>query len=317
VSALGASNAGAVRPRCAVVLVTHQTRDEVLGALASRPAAPHVHRIVVDSGSTDGTAATVRAAHPDVEVVELANVGFGRGANAGIRRTDAPVVVVANADVRFDIGAVETLTSAFDEDAELGAAGPRVRYADGSSQASARSHPGIAMAVAHALLGRLAPDNRWTQRYHQRDRDEGLARDVDWLSGCTLALRRSVAEELGGFDPGYFLYVEDMDLGRRLRDAGWRLRYVPTAGVVHSVGASTRQRRVRSVWLHARSVDRYVAARLRGRPSAVLRPLVPVPVALWAIATWLAERSIGRGGSTTGERPRAGPGSTQLARGTA
>ncbi len=284
-----------------MVVVCHDTRDEALDAVASLPA-DHVERVVVDAGSTDGTVAALHAAHPDVAVRSLTNVGFGRAANVGIRATDAPIVVVANADVRFTPGALETLRRRFHDDAEVAAIGPRVVYPDGRIQASARRHPDVPTAIGHALLGRIAPSNRWTRRYHERDADPDRPRDVDWLSGCALALRRSAVDEIGGFDPGYFLYVEDVDLGQRLREAGWRVRYEPAAEVSHGVGASTGQRRLWALTVHAASLDRYLAARLRGT-ARLLRPLVPVALAGWVVLTWVSERLARDGRSTTGERP--------------
>jgi len=288
----------------AVVLVTHDTRDEVLGALASLPPRGDVEVVVVDTGSRDDTVATVRRERPDVRVLELVNTGFARAANAGLRCTRAPVVVVANADVRFEPGAVLRLAEALEADPGLAAVGPQVRYPDGTLQASARRRPGTVTAVLHALLGRVQPDNPWTRRYHARDLDPSVPREVDWLSGCALALRRAAVDQVGGFDPGYFLYVEDVDLAERLRAAGWRLGYEPRARVIHRVGASTSRARLRALRHHARSLDRYMASRLRG-PGRLLRPVLAVAVAAWAVTTAVVER-LARGRSTTGERAARG-----------
>ncbi|MFP4634745.1 MAG: glycosyltransferase [Nitriliruptoraceae bacterium] len=285
--------------RTAVVLVTHDTRDEVLAALSTLPV--ELERVVVDSGSVDGTATAVRAAAPGVRVIELANVGFARAANAGVRATSAEAIVVANADVRFGPGAVSELVEVLACDEQVAAVGPRVIYPDGRPQASARRRPDVRTAIGHALLGRLLPDNRWTRRYHERDAAVDVPRDVDWLSGCVMAVRREAFEAIGGFDPGYFLYVEDVDLADRLRAAGWRLRYQPGVEVVHLVGASTRRARGRALVWHAQSLQRYSAQRLTG-PLRALRPLLWVALAGWVALTWLFERLGPSGRSPTGER---------------
>ncbi len=290
----------------AVVLVTHDTQSEVLGALASLDADTErpgtLERLVVDAGSSDGTADAVHGAAPDVTVLRLANTGFARAANAGIRATSAEIVVLANADVRFSPGALTRLATTLSEDRQLAAVGPQVRYPDGAVQASARRELDLATSIGHALLGRLVPGNRWTNRYHARDLDPTVGRDAAWLSGCAVALRRTAVVDVGGFDPGYFLYVEDVDLGERLRAAGWRLRYDPRAVVEHRVGASTSQARLRALRHHAQSLHRYLAARLRG-PARVLRPALAVALAGWVIVTAVLERLI-RHRSTTGERMR-------------
>lgn len=285
----------------AVVIVTHETRDEVLGCLATLPAGEADEVVVVDTGSTDGTVEAVLAAYPQAQVLELANAGFGRGANAGIRCTSAPVVVVANADVRFDPGAVRRLAAVLATDPDLGAVGPQVVYPDGRPQASARRLPDLPTAAGHALLGRLHPHNRWTRRYRVADADRDVARDADWLSGCVLAVRRRAFDGVGGFDPGFHLYVEDVDLGVRLRQVGWRLRYEPAARVEHRVGASTSARRGRSLVAHARAVDRYLTKHHGGPLWRLSRPVVGAGLAVGVTLTWLWERTFGAGRSTTGE----------------
>jgi N-acetylglucosaminyl-diphospho-decaprenol L-rhamnosyltransferase len=284
--------------RVALVVVSHDTRDEALGCLATVPA--DVPTVLVDTGSRDGTTAAVRAAYPHVRVLELANAGFGRGANAGVRATDAEVVVVANADVRFGADGPAAMALAATAAPGVGLAGPRVVYPDGRRQASARALPDPLTAVLHALLRWVLPGNRWTARYRQTDHDPMVARDVGWVSGCALAVRRVAFDAVDGFDPGYPLYLEDVDLAARLQDAGWRVRYDPRTTVVHRVGASTAGRRWRTLVWHARGLDRYVGRRY-GAAGRALRPLLRLALAAWVVVSYLAERSVGRGRSTTGE----------------
>ncbi len=285
-------------PSVAVVVVTHQTRTEVLGCLATLPV--EVPIVVVDTGSSDGTTDAVRAAHPHVQVLELANAGFGRGANAGVRATTSDVVVVANADVRFTPDGPAALASATMGEERIAIVGPRVTYPDGRRQASARSLPDPVTAILHALLRWVLPGNRWTASYRMADTDPAVARDVGWVSGCALAVRRTAFDAVDGFDPGYPLYLEDVDLAARLGDAGWRVRYDPVTEVVHRVGASTSVRRWRSLVWHARGLDRFVSRRY-GAPARTLRPLTRAALAAWVAVTFLTERTVGRGRSTTAE----------------
>lgn len=291
-------------PRTAAVVVTHETREEVLACLATLHDAGADEVVVVDTGSSDGTAAAVRRDHPDVTLLTLDNVGYGAAANVGIARTSAPVIVVANADTRFGAGSMTRLADELAHDPGVGSAGPLVRYPDGRIQASNRRFPTAGQAVGHALLGLWFPRNPWTRAYRMLDVDPLAARDVDWLSGCAVALRRSAFEEVGGFDPGYFMFVEDVDLGYRLRQAGWRVRFVPDAEVVHTVGASTRRHRARMLVAHARSLDRFYGRAYAGRAGRLLRPFVRLGLAVWvAVAlVWGAATGVRRHGrSTTGE----------------
>jgi len=290
-----------------VVLVTHDTRDEVLGAVASLADHPGPV-VVVDAGSSDGTAEALHAAYPHVRVLALTNVGYGRGVNAGVAALPpgVDVVVAANADVRFDPGAVARLAGVLADEQEVALVGPRVRYPDGGHQASARRTPGAWTAVAHAALGWIAPRNPATRRYHAHDLtgpDVTEACDVDWVSGCAFAVRRADFAAVGGFDPGYRLFVEDVDLCARLRAAGRRVRFEPSATVVHRVGASTSQRPLRSRLLHARALDRYLSRHGRG-PVRLLRPLLWPGLAAWVLLTALAARIRAGSRSPTGERRR-------------
>lgn len=286
--------------RVAVVLVTHRTPEEVVAALATLP--PDVPTVVVDCGSGDGTPDLVRAAAPHVRVLELANAGFGRGANAGVRASDAEVVVVANADVRFAPDAPTRLADAVLADADVALVGPRLRFDDGRHQASARALPDLPTAVGHALLGRVAPGNRWTRRYRRAGAAVDVAGDVGWVSGAAFAVRRAAFDEVDGFDPGYPLYVEDVDLAARLRDAGWRVRFDPCTTVTHRVGASTRVRRWRTLGWHAVGLDRFAARRyLPARGRWLTRPLLRVALAAWVLVTWVLERTATRRRATTGE----------------
>ncbi len=292
--------------RPAVVVVSHETREEVLGCLDSLATHDLGQIVVVDTGSTDGTAAAVRRGHPDVQVVELANAGFGRAANTGVRLDDAEVVVIANADVRFGAGSVARLDAELCNDPTLAMVGPSVRYPDGQPQASARRLPDLRTALGHAACSRVWPGNPWTRRYWARDVSAVEARDTDWLSGCVVAVRRRAFEDVAGFDPGYHLYVEDLDLGVRLRRAGWRLRFLPSAVVVHRVGASTSRRRAWALMTHARSLDRFHRRHYRGTGATLLRPLLRGGLVGWALVTWVAERVAGTRRSTTGERTVGG-----------
>ncbi|MEX0868883.1 MAG: glycosyltransferase family 2 protein [Nitriliruptoraceae bacterium] len=288
--------------RTAIVIVTHNTRADVLECLrslreagdgAAPGAAPDV--IVVDAGSSDDTVAAVRADAPDVRVVELDNVGFGRAANTGVRLADADNVVIANADVRLAPGVVARLAAELASEETLAAVGPAVYDLDGRLQATARRVPDPWVAVLHGLLGRVWADNPMTRRYHAADTpavdagDGPRMRDAEWLSGCVVAVRRTAFTSVGGFDPRYFLYMEDVDLSVRLRAAGWRLRYQPGIAVTHVGGASTRSRPVRRAVWHATSIDRYVRVHHRSAPARILHPLLRLGLAGWVVLTVIAD----------------------------
>lgn len=290
-------------PDVAVVIVNHETRDDLLACLDTLDAAGAREVVVVDCGSTDGSVDAVREARREVTVLALDNVGYGRGANAGVARTTAPYVVVANADTRFAPGSLHELAQGFVDAPDVAAAGPQVRYPDGRPQASARTFPTLGQAAGHALLGLWWPGNPWTRAYRQTDVDPTVARDVDWLSGCALMLRREAFEDVGGFDPGYWMFVEDVDLGFRLRQAGWRVRFEPDAQVEHAVGASAGRKRARMVIAHARSLDRFYRRAYAHGVGRLAQPFVRLGLVAWAALVLVWNRLVASrtGRSSTGE----------------
>jgi N-acetylglucosaminyl-diphospho-decaprenol L-rhamnosyltransferase len=227
-------------PRMAVVIVCFEAREPLLAALESlrRHGSVAIETVVVDNASTDGSADTVRDAHPGVTVIANGeNVGFARACNQGWRASRAPLVLFLNPDAEVMPGAIAALARVLEDRPEVGAAGPRTRSADGRIQVS---------------TGRdLSPLAEWRQRrlvLGVERRDSGAIakaealhareHEPDWVSGSCLAARRAALAAVGGFDESFFLYEEDADLCRRLRAAGWRVVFTPAAEVRHRRGHS-------------------------------------------------------------------------------
>ncbi len=229
--------------------------------------------VVVDNGSRDGSVDALRRALPGVRIVEPGgNVGYATAANRGTAATHAPVVAVCNPDLEVRAGTAAAMLARLATEPDLAAIGPALRNPDGSQYPSARAHPALFDAAGHALLGRVRPRNRFTRRYRQLDVDWTRPRDVDWISGAMLFLRRAAADSVGGWDEGYFMYMEDVDLCWRLRRMGWRVAYEPGGEVIHVQGASTAGRPYRMIVEHHRSVYRFANRRWRGARRLLLVP---------------------------------------------
>ena len=260
----------------AVVVVNYEAGallvDCVRSLLADTSAGePEV--VVVDNGSRDGSVATLRVALPAVRVVEPGrNLGYAGAANLGIAATTAPIVAVANADLVVGPGSAGPLVARFRAEPDLAALGPALFNPDGSQYPSARAHASTADAVGHAVLGRLFPRNRFTRRYRQLDATWDVPRDVDWVSGALMFLRRSAVDSVGGWDERYFMYLEDVDLCWRLRRLGWRVAYDPAGRATHVQGASTAARPYRMIIEHHRSAFRFAERRWRGPQRWLLLP---------------------------------------------
>jgi N-acetylglucosaminyl-diphospho-decaprenol L-rhamnosyltransferase len=241
--------------------------------------------VVVDNGSRDGSIAALRRAVPAVPVVEPGrNLGYAAAANRGTALTTAPVVVVCNPDLEVQRGTAAAVLARFSSEPDLAAVGPALHNPDGSQYPSARTHPALLDAAGHAVVGRVRPRNRFTRRYRQLDVDWTRSRDVDWLSGAMLFLRRAAVDSVGGWDEHYFMYMEDVDLCWRLRRMGWRVAYEPAGAAIHVQGASTAGRPYRMIVEHHRSAYRFAHRRWRGA-----RRLLLVPAAVFLTGRALVE----------------------------
>lgn len=297
------------------VVVNYDSGDHLrhcldsLVALRDEPASSGPGRIiVVDNGSTDGSDAPAEG-RADVRVLRPGrNLGYARAANLGTAASTAPIVGVFNPDIVVD-RSVESLVARFDAEDDLGALGPRIHNSDGSTYPSARSVPSFSDTVGHAVVGPFRPDNASTRRYRQADTDPDIARDVDWVSGAALWLRRAALDTAGGWNERYFLYLEDVDLCDRLRERGWRVAYEPSTTVTHVQGASTATRPYRMIAEHHRSLARYASGRWRGPRRALLVVAVPALAARAGVLMGVEALRRGRGARSE-RRDRSGNGAT-------
>jgi GT2 family glycosyltransferase len=195
-------------------------------------------------------------------------VSFAANANTGFASTTGEYVVIANPDAVPDPDAVAILHRFLEEHPRAGVAGPRMMYPDGSWQASRRSFPTIgATLVRRTPLRLLFPPLKWQRKHYLLDEHPTEPVETDTMLGAFLLLRRSMLDELGGFDPGYRMYCEDIDLNYRAARAGWERWYVPAAVVRHEYAAvidHTFWSR-HTLW-HARAMLRF----LRKHPERLL-----------------------------------------------
>lgn len=267
----------------AVVVVNYNSGDFLPRCLASVYAAAQdlaLEMVVVDNASRDGSGKRVEAEHPAARILENpVNRGFAAAANQGIRATAAPFVLLLNPDAEITGGSLAGLLKVAGERPRTGAVGLLVRNPDGTIQPSARKVPGLLESLGHAFLGPAIPTNPFTRSYTMADWDRATEREVEWISGSAMLLRREAFEAVEGFDEGYFMYVEDVDLCTRLREAGWTVVFSPEVEVVHEIGASSRRMPKRMAVEHSRSIYRYFDRHVARGPVVLLKPLVRV--ALW------------------------------------
>ena len=224
-----------------IVVVNFNAREHLVNCLQSlvrdRPALDH-EVVVVDNGSTDGSADTVSAQFPWVKLLRLAsNVGFASGNNAGIRASRGDLLLLLNNDTVVPAGAIDSLVHALFAHPAAAVAGPRLVDADGRAE--------LSFGPMISPLGELR--QKVTMTLHRRslpvvsawvDRETSREHYVDWVSGACLLVYRAAAEAAGLLDDRYFLYTEDVDFCAAIRAHGRRVLFTPAAEIVHLRGRS-------------------------------------------------------------------------------
>jgi len=249
-----------------------------------------VSAVVISHGHADELVASLPALAPQVdELLLIANIpgsvppelpssvrvlandaplSFAANANLGAARTQHELVLVANPDAIPEPGAVAILRDFLAAHPRAGAAGPKMVYSDGTWQASRRSFPTVgATLVRRTPLRLLFPPLRWQRRHYLLGEHPDEPTPADTMLGAFILLRRALLDEIGGWDPGFRMYCEDIDLNYRAAKAGWERWYVPAAVVRHEYAAVIDKRFLtrHTLW-HARAMLRF----LRKHPERLL-----------------------------------------------
>ena len=260
--------------RIAVITVSFGSEAVLPAFLSSIPMsseAADLETLVVDNRGDDDVkrlADSFGATYLRLE----ANRGYGGAINAGAAVISAETdwILIANPDLELLDGSIDRLLAVGSSDPSIGSIGPKVMTPTGEVYPSARALPSLRTGIGHALLANLWPSNPWSRSY-LRDRVDIHQRDAGWLSGSCLLVRRSAFDRIGGFDEGYFMYFEDVDLGQRLGSAGYRNIYAPSAKVVHSGAHATEGDSVAMIAAHHASAKRYLVRKYRNPILAPLR----------------------------------------------
>jgi hypothetical protein len=223
-----------------VSIVTYNSREEIGRCLEAVKLATDglaAEVFVVDNNSTDGTADLVERDHPWVTLIRTGvNAGYGRANNLAIARARGRWILVLNPDTAPAPDAITALLAVGEADPSVGAVGPRLVNADGSLQHSVFRFPDTRQAF-YGFFELVPLDSQDNGRMPLDAYEEPMR--AQHLKGACVLLRREAIDQVGAFDPGYFMYFEETDLCRRLAKGGWTNLYTPTATVVHAGEAST------------------------------------------------------------------------------
>jgi hypothetical protein len=242
--------------RLSIVIVTYNSRAEIdtcLASLARHPPAVDHEVLVVDNASPDGTAAFVREQRPAVRVIDAGgNPGFAGANNAGFRQTSGELVLLLNPDTLVPAGAVDALVGALDARSDAAVAGPRIVDGRGRAELSFGAMISPLAELRQKIL--VAGNDRGVPIVSGYvDRLTREAREVDWVSGACLLVRRADAEAVGLLDERYFIYAEDVDFCAAVRARGRKVLFSPGVAIVHFRGRSVASARGATARAYRRS----------------------------------------------------------------
>ncbi len=224
-----------------IVIVSYNCADALRTCLQSLlTTAISARIIVVDNSSTDNSVAMLQKHFPSVYLlVNPENQGFAAACNRGIRTADSEFILLLNPDTTVSGETLPQLLTVMKTDASIGVCGPRILNSDGSLQPSCRRFP---------TLGRIVLDEfglRAPYRMSQWPHDK--RREVDQLMGACLLLRSKALDQVGLFDERFFVYYEEVDLCLRLKQAGWRVLFVPEVTIIHQGGQTSKRDKIASL----------------------------------------------------------------------
>jgi N-acetylglucosaminyl-diphospho-decaprenol L-rhamnosyltransferase len=267
-----------------VVIVAYRSREllrRCLDSLRAHPPSCPMKLIVVDNDSRDGTSEVVASEYEEVDLIASSrNLGFAAATNLGAARGGAPYLLALNPDTAVAEGALDTVISVLEERPEVAIAGPRLERPDGSlDHASKRSFPTPLSALGHFTgVGRRAGATGKLAAYRAPGVESG---PVDAVNGAFMLIRRSAFEQAGGFDEGYWMYMEDLDLSYALAQEGWTSWYEPAATVLHVKGGTTGgERSLRLNWAFHRGMFRFYRKHYAPSRSWAVNALVYAGIAV-------------------------------------
>ena len=230
-----------------IIIVNYNVKEFILNLLASlQPALKDISSeiIVVDNDSEDNSVEAIRSKHPEVILVEnKKNLGFGAANNIGLEKSTGKYILFLNPDTIVRQNTFSTMIKFFEENPSAGLAGCKILNPDGSLQLPCRrSFPGPWTSFTKLTgLSTIFPKSKLFAKYNLTYLDENETYEVDAVSGAFMMIRREVYDKIGGFDPIFFMYGEDLDLCYRTQKEGYKVFYVHSTEIIHYKGESTKR----------------------------------------------------------------------------
>lgn len=276
----------------AIVIVGYQSADnleKLLPGLIEQSPALGTDIIVVNNGSTDGTRDVLTKFKDAVTVIHNSeNVGFAAAVNQGFKASRAPYVLLLNPDAHLHAECLLNLKHYLDEHAFVAAVAPKIQFPDGRLQPSRGSFPSVLRVIAHLFgLKKLMPEDEKVIKgpfkilgsmFKQYAPLPEIDQTVDYTTGACVLLRRSAVEEAGAFDERFFLYYEEIDLAKRLKNEGYSWVFLNTVVATHEVGASSTQSPLRPFYERYKSMCYYFRKHHHPLSAFLVRQLLYISI---------------------------------------
>ena len=216
--------------------------------------------IVVDNNSEDGTIEEIESNYSEVILIRNpVNEGVTKARNKMLRRATGKYILSLDVDTVVLPGAMTALVEAMDEHPEAAIGGPKLLYRDRSLQLSCRPFPSpLNILIEGTFIRDYFPNSRFVTDYSMSLWDHAELREVDWMYGAALIIRKSAVDEIGLFDEGYFYLYEDIDYCYRARKLGKKVIYVPQAEIIHFLERERKSVLHSRIGVHIRSILRYL-----------------------------------------------------------
>jgi len=285
-------------PQLSAIIVNRNTADLLIGCVdhISRSNLGHkTEIIVIDNGSTDDSVNRLKKAFPDVTVIEAGrNLGFAAANNRALERAVGDFFLLVNTDALLEQSCAKRLLDVMEAFPDAGMVGPQLVNPDGSVQTSYEAVPTLATETLNrSLLKRLFPS-----RYPGKNRTLSAPEAVEALIGAVMLIRRQALEQVGGFDEGYFFFLEETDLAVRLRKAGWKVMHQPLARAVHLQGATAKSYRAGARIEFYRSRYRFFSNHYGNAQTRILKAVLLTNLTLNVLVLGIARvMTLGRSSS--------------------
>jgi GT2 family glycosyltransferase len=267
-------------PDISIVIVSWNTRDDLRHCLESLFAneGASYEVIAIDNASADDSAEMVRTEFPSVKLIANdANLGFAKGSNQGIAVSAGRYILLLNPDSEVRPGFISCMVAFGDEHPEYGIFGPKVLNPNGTLQYSCRRFPTLAAGFfRNTILGKYFPHNTYLMDYLMANWDHNDVREVDWVSGCSMTVRREALDDIGMLDEQFYMYVEDVDFAYRAKQKGYKVAYNPGAVVVHARAKSSDKTPNRMIVEFHKSMYRFYKKHYAKNWSLLTRAVVPL-----------------------------------------